>query len=114
LSRAKTLLAAWKETSIIESIFNEAGLSETEFIKLLEAIVRGESIDYQRLAELAVEVASHLSLARGPGSSLLHLAADSQGSLALAEAPLINAEILFRQSGPALSSLRNDTADGIF
>jgi hypothetical protein len=66
LSRVNTLLAAWKETSIIESIFHEAGLSETEFIKLLEAIDRGESIDYQRLTELAAEVASHLSLARGP------------------------------------------------
>jgi hypothetical protein len=66
LSRAKLLLAARNETSILEAAFSKAGLSETEFVGLLEAILRGENADYQRLTELATEVAARLSLARGP------------------------------------------------
>ena len=40
---------------------------------------------------------------RRPRSSLLHPAATPLGSLTLAEAPLIDAENLFRQPGPPLS-----------
>jgi hypothetical protein len=66
LARAKVLIAAWKETSIIETMFDKAGLDETEFIKLLEAASKGGSIDCRRLAEIAAEIAPHLSLSRGP------------------------------------------------
>src|SRR5947209_11165873 len=36
LARAKLLVGAWKDTSIIETVFDKAGLRETEFIELLE------------------------------------------------------------------------------
>jgi hypothetical protein len=65
-TRAEVLIAAWKETSIIETIFDRAGLHETEFIDLLEAILNTEDVDYRRLPEIAAEIAPHLSLSRGP------------------------------------------------
>jgi hypothetical protein len=66
LSRAKILLAAWDETSIIETVFDEVGLQETEFIKLLQAIVQGQTTDLNRLAEICATIAPSLSLDRGP------------------------------------------------
>jgi hypothetical protein len=66
ISRANKILAAWRETSIVETLFDEAGLSETEFIKILEAIVRGEHADPQRLMQLSAELACQITLARGP------------------------------------------------
>jgi hypothetical protein len=65
ISRGNKILAAWRETSIVETLFDEAGLSETEFIKILEAIVRGEHADHQRLTQLSA-VARHITLSRGP------------------------------------------------
>jgi hypothetical protein len=66
LSRAKILLAAWNETSIIETVFDEIGLQETEFIKLLQAIVQGQTTDLNRLADICTTIAPSLSLDRGP------------------------------------------------
>jgi hypothetical protein len=66
LSRAEILLAAWEETSIIETVFDEIGLQETEFIKLLQAIVQGQTTDLNRLAEICATIAPSLSLDRGP------------------------------------------------
>jgi hypothetical protein len=66
LHRAELLLRAWKETSIIETIFTEAGLSETEFIRLLESLVEGRDTDCHRMTEIAAMVSPHLSLPRGP------------------------------------------------
>jgi hypothetical protein len=66
LSRAKILLAAWDETSIIETVFDEIGLQETEFIKLLRAIAEGAPANYSRFTEIAALVEPHLTLARGP------------------------------------------------
>jgi hypothetical protein len=66
LARAKLLIAAWKETSIIETVFDKVGLHETEFIKLLEATAEGENVDLERLAKIAAEIVPHLSLSRGP------------------------------------------------
>jgi hypothetical protein len=66
LSRAKILLAAWDETSIIETVFDEVGLQETEFIKLLQAIVQGQTTDLNRLADICTAIAPSLSLDRGP------------------------------------------------
>jgi hypothetical protein len=65
LSRAKILLAAWDETSIIETVFDEIGLQEAEFIDLLRSVARG-SANYRRLTEIATLVEPHLALARGP------------------------------------------------
>jgi hypothetical protein len=66
LARAKVLIAAWNETSIIETAFDKAGLRETEFIKLLEATSKDENVDYKHLAKIAAEITPHLSLPRGP------------------------------------------------
>jgi hypothetical protein len=76
LARAKVLITAWKETSIIETIFDKAGLRETEFINLLEATSKGESVDCRRLAKIAAEIAPHLSLSRGPKISAPSAALD--------------------------------------
>jgi hypothetical protein len=64
--RAQLLLEAWDETSIIETVFDEMGLSETEFIGLLKALVEGRDVDHRRITEIAALVAPHLSVARGP------------------------------------------------
>jgi len=59
----------YRETSIIEGVFTKAGLSEIEFIRLLEAVVEGREVDFRRLRELAAQVAPCLRLSRGPKSS---------------------------------------------
>jgi hypothetical protein len=69
LSRAKLLVEAWNETSIVETLFDDARLSEREFISLLEKVLKGEAVDLRRLTEIAAELAPHLSLARGPKPS---------------------------------------------
>jgi len=63
---AELLLRAWSETSIIETIFDEAGIIETEFIRLLEAVVEGRDADCHRIMEIAAMLSSRLSLQRGP------------------------------------------------
>ena len=64
--RAQLLLETWDETSITETVFDEIGLSETEFIGLLKALVEGRDVDCRRIMEIATRVAPHLSVARGP------------------------------------------------
>jgi hypothetical protein len=64
--QAQLLLAAWKETSIIETAFDDIGLDETEFIGLLTALVEGRVVDCRRITEIAACVAPRLSLGRGP------------------------------------------------
>jgi hypothetical protein len=66
LSRAKLILAAWNETSIVETLFSDAGQSETEFIQLLESVVRRETVGVQRLVEICAAIVPYLSLDRGP------------------------------------------------
>jgi hypothetical protein len=76
LRDAKILLAAWKETTIIETVFDGAGArdatfkgahpSEFEFIRLLEAIVEGREVDLCRLREIAAALTPFISLTRGP------------------------------------------------
>lgn len=65
LRRAELLLAAWDETSIIETIFDGAGLSETEFVSLLKSVVEGRDVDRLRITEIAATLASVLSVSRG-------------------------------------------------
>jgi hypothetical protein len=64
--RARLLLAAWEETSIIEAAFDDIGLDETEFIGLLKTLVEGRVVDCTRIMEIAARVAPHLSFGRGP------------------------------------------------
>jgi hypothetical protein len=64
--RAQLLLEAWENTSIIETVFDEIGLSETEFIGLLKALVEGRAVDCRRITEIAARLTPHLSLGRGP------------------------------------------------
>jgi hypothetical protein len=63
--RVDVLLAAWEETSIIETIFADAGLDEFEFIRSLKSVAEGHEFAYQRLTEIAASVAPHLSIRRG-------------------------------------------------
>ena len=44
LSKAEVLLAAWEETSIIDTIFDDAKLRESEFIGLLKSAVEGREV----------------------------------------------------------------------
>jgi hypothetical protein len=76
LARAKFLITAWNDTSIIETVFDKAGLRETELIELLEATSKGENVDKRRLAEIAAEIAPHLSISRGPKISAPSAALD--------------------------------------
>jgi hypothetical protein len=67
LRKAEVLLAAWEETSIIETIFDDASLNmESEFIGLLKSAVEGHEVSWRRITEIAAAVAPHLSIPRGP------------------------------------------------
>lgn len=66
MARARIILAVYRETSIIERVFDKARISEGEFIRLLEAVVDDREVDYHRVREIAAQVARHLLLARGP------------------------------------------------
>ena len=67
LSRAKVLLGAWDETSIVDQIFREAGLSEVEFVALLRvvAVNGGGPLERDRIKEIAAAVVPSLPSARG-------------------------------------------------
>ncbi len=66
LSRARLLLAARDETSMLDQIFGKAGLNDTELselVYLLKVAVNGGPRD--RIREIAAEVAPSLPSARG-------------------------------------------------
>jgi hypothetical protein len=63
--KARLLLAASEETSIIETIFAAAGLDEREFIKALQLAAEGHQTAFRRLAEIATVIAPHASVPRG-------------------------------------------------
>jgi hypothetical protein len=65
LPKAEVLLAAWEETSIIKTIFDDASLTESEFIGLLKSVVEGREVVWRRITEIAAAVAPHLSVPRG-------------------------------------------------
>jgi hypothetical protein len=60
--RAQILLAAWEETSIIETI---AGVDEFEFIELLKTFTIGDELARRRITEIAADLVPHLPTARG-------------------------------------------------
>jgi hypothetical protein len=66
LRRAKVLLSAWEATSIIETTFDEAHVSEFELIGLLKSVVEKRDYDSYRITEIAAAVRPYLSLNRGP------------------------------------------------
>jgi len=68
-SRAKVLLAAYDETSIVHQIFNEAGFSEGEFVSLLTVAVNGGPLERDRIKEIAATVVPSLPNARGRKAS---------------------------------------------
>lgn len=66
VSRAKLVLAASKETSIVDELFSNAGLNEGEFLRLLQTIIDGGAIDRERIQTIAAAVAPSVRRARGP------------------------------------------------
>jgi len=64
--RVAVLLAAWKETSVVETTFDTAGLDVFEFVRLLESYSEGNEAEYPRLREIAMSLIPHLPVSRGP------------------------------------------------
>jgi hypothetical protein len=64
--RVTTLLVAWKETSIIETIFDDAGADVFEFIRQLEDAAKGQSHACDRLSAIAASVIPYVRTTRGP------------------------------------------------
>lgn len=69
LPRAKVLLAAHDETSIVDQIFREAGLHDGEFVHLLKVAVNGGPLACDRIREIAAAVVPSLPSARGRKAS---------------------------------------------
>jgi hypothetical protein len=66
LSRAKYLLQAQHESTIIGSIFAATDIFEGEFMHLLKLAAEGQEVDYQRITDIAASIAPHLASNRGP------------------------------------------------
>jgi hypothetical protein len=66
VSRAKLVLAASQETSIVDKLFSNAGLYEGEFLRLLQTIIDGGAIDREPIKTIAAAIAPSRPLARGP------------------------------------------------
>jgi hypothetical protein len=66
VSRAKLVLAASQETSIVDQLFHNAGLHEGEFLRLLQTAIDGGAIDRERIKAIAAAIAPSLPRARGP------------------------------------------------
>jgi hypothetical protein len=69
LSRAKLVLAASKEASIVDGLFRNAGLHEGEFLRLLQTVIDGGAIKRERITTIAAAVAPSLLGARGRKAS---------------------------------------------
>lgn len=65
LSRAKLVLAASKETSIVDKLFRNASLHEGEFLRLLQTVIDGGAIDRERIKTIAAAIVPSLLSARG-------------------------------------------------
>lgn len=66
LANAKIILEISDNTSVIETIFESAGLQECEFLKLLNEVVDGNHDGMKRISEIAASVSQTLSIRRGP------------------------------------------------
>jgi hypothetical protein len=69
LRQAKVVLAASKETSIIDDLFLNSGLSKGEFLSLLQTLVDGGATDRERIRAIAAAIALSLPSARGRKTS---------------------------------------------
>jgi hypothetical protein len=67
LPRAKLLLRAWEETSIIETMFVDGNESDFEFIHLLESAVTGREIDRKRIKEIAAKLLPSIGFLKSKG-----------------------------------------------
>jgi hypothetical protein len=65
LSRAKLVLAASKETSIVDELFRTACLQEGEFLRLLQTVIDGGTINREHIRAIAAAIAPSLPSARG-------------------------------------------------
>jgi hypothetical protein len=65
VKRAKVLVQACVETSLVDTLFDKAKLDETEFINLLRRALDGHRVDRHRLTDIAAAVAPHISIKRG-------------------------------------------------
>lgn len=63
--RVDVLLRACEETSIIETLFEDAGLNWAEFISSLTAAAGGDSSAFHRLAAIAASLGPYLPNGRG-------------------------------------------------
>jgi len=66
MRRVRMLLEAWQESSVIETIFHNAGQDEFEFIRLLKTARAGNTSVFNRLAEIAGTLRRGLVVPRGP------------------------------------------------
>jgi len=64
--KVKVLLAAWNETSVMDTIFKDTDLDVFEFVRVLKTVVKGDELACARLTELATALAPHLTIPRGP------------------------------------------------
>jgi hypothetical protein len=69
LRNVNLLLRACGECTIIETIFDQAGLDELDFIKSLEEVACGNQKAVGRLAEIAATIVPHLPQTRGVKTS---------------------------------------------
>jgi hypothetical protein len=69
LPRAKLVLTASKETSIVDGLFHDAGLHEGEFLRLLQTVIDGGAINRERIRAIAAAIAPSLPCARGRKAS---------------------------------------------
>lgn len=65
LSRAKLVLAASQETSIVDDLFSKAGSDRFEFLRLLQTLVDGGAAERERIKAIAAAIAPSLPEARG-------------------------------------------------
>ena len=95
---------AWRDNVFVERLWRSVKYEEV-YLRAYDSVseARARSAD----TSTSTTAADHTrALTADAGSSLLHPAASPPGSLTPAEAPLIDAENLFRQPGPALSTHR--------
>jgi hypothetical protein len=63
---AKRLRDTWEANPIVGDLLYRANVDEFEFMRLLNLVAEGREVEFNRLKEIAAEVASQLSIKRGP------------------------------------------------
>ena len=66
IRNANIVLAAWNQTTIVEGIFDRAGLDVFDFVRELEAALTGDRAAADRIAQISKALLPHLSIPRGP------------------------------------------------